>query len=115
MSASNNTTGTRAATRLSAACTFRHARASAFLPSLALPCLSTKSWSKKQSTPRRVVQAACVFWQGLTFVNFSAQRKRFLWDRGCVYALFRDCSSGVREYQGLFEGVFLCQKRLRLS
>jgi hypothetical protein len=24
-------------------------------------------------------------WQGLTFVHFSAQRKRFLWDnRGCI-------------------------------
>jgi hypothetical protein len=22
--------------------------------------------------------------QGLTLVHFSAQRKRFLWDRGCV-------------------------------
>ena len=22
--------------------------------------------------------------QGLTLVHFSAQRKRFLWDRGCI-------------------------------
>ena len=22
---------------------------------------------------------------GLTLVNYSAQRKRFLWDRGCIY------------------------------
>jgi len=27
--------------------------------------------------------------QGLTLVYFSAQRKRFLWDRGCVQVLFR--------------------------
>jgi hypothetical protein len=27
--------------------------------------------------------------QGLTLVHFSAQRKRFLWDRGCTYGLFR--------------------------
>jgi hypothetical protein len=23
-------------------------------------------------------------WQGLTPVHFSAQRKRFVWDRGCI-------------------------------
>jgi len=23
-------------------------------------------------------------WQGLTLVHFSAQRKRFLWDSGCI-------------------------------
>jgi len=32
--------------------------------------------------------------QGLTFVHFSAQRKRFLWDRGCNYGLFRGCFGG---------------------
>ena len=26
--------------------------------------------------------------QGLTLVHFSAQRKRFLWSKGCIYALF---------------------------
>ena len=25
--------------------------------------------------------------QGLTLVHFSAQLKRFLWDRGCIYGL----------------------------
>jgi len=29
--------------------------------------------------------------QGLTLVHFSAQRKHFLWDRGCVQGLFRGC------------------------
>jgi hypothetical protein len=24
-------------------------------------------------------------------VHFLAQRKRFLWDRGCIYGLFRRC------------------------
>jgi len=28
-------------------------------------------------------------WQGRTLVHYSAQRKRFLWDRGCIYGLFR--------------------------
>jgi len=27
--------------------------------------------------------------QGLTPVHFSAQRKRFLWDRGCIPGWFR--------------------------
>jgi hypothetical protein len=29
--------------------------------------------------------------QGLTLVHFSAQRKRFLWDRGCVQGVYRGC------------------------
>jgi len=32
--------------------------------------------------------------QGLTLVHFSAQRERFLWNRGCVERLFRGCSWG---------------------
>jgi len=47
----------------------------------------------------------------LTLLHFSAQGKRFLWDRGCVWGLFRGC-------WGILWGVnrvFLCQKRLRLS
>ena len=39
--------------------------------------------------------------QGLTLVHFPAQRKRFLWDRGCVQGLFRGCSGG-----GGYYGVF---------
>ena len=39
-----------------------------------------------------VTQASLMFlstalWQGLTLVHFSAQRKRFLWERGCVYGV----------------------------
>ena len=33
--------------------------------------------------------------QGLTLVHFSAQRKRFLWDRGCTYGLFEGFLGGV--------------------
>jgi hypothetical protein len=29
--------------------------------------------------------------QGITLVHFSAQRKRFLWDRGCIKGLLRGC------------------------
>ena len=28
--------------------------------------------------------AAVAWWQGLTLVRFSAQRKRLVWDRGCM-------------------------------
>ena len=34
--------------------------------------------------------------QGLTLVHFSAQRKRFLWVRGCISGLSRGCLGGVR-------------------
>jgi len=33
--------------------------------------------------------------QGLTLVHFSAQRKRFLWDGGCIWRLFRGCVWGL--------------------
>ena len=52
--------------------------------------------------------------QGLTLVHFSAQRKRFLRERGCIQGLFR----GVQEVSGGMRGCLdriLCQKRLRLS
>jgi len=62
-----------------------------------------------------------LYGQGLTLVHFSAQRKPFLWDRGCSQGLFRGCSGVVG---GLYRrclgirgclGCILCQKRLRLS
>jgi len=43
--------------------------------------------------------------QGLTLVHFSAQRERFLWDRGCIEGLSRGCLGGVRGYWGVF-GVY---------
>jgi len=33
--------------------------------------------------------------QGLTLLHFSAQLKRFLWDRGCIQGLFRGSFAGV--------------------
>jgi len=38
--------------------------------------------------------------QGLTLLHFSAQRKRFLWDRGCIQGLFRGYVIGVKGYLG---------------
>jgi len=52
--------------------------------------------------------------QGVTLVHFSAQRKRFLWDRGWIWELFRMCLGGVRGYHGIYR-VFLSEKRLRSS
>jgi hypothetical protein len=34
--------------------------------------------------------------QGLTIVHFSAQLKRYLWDRGYMLGLFMGCLWGVR-------------------
>ena len=42
------------------------------------------------------------FVQGLPLVHFSAQCKRFLWDRECIQGLLRGCLSNVR---GLLEGI----------
>ena len=39
--------------------------------------------------------------QGLTFVHLSAQRKRFLWDKGCVHSLCRGCL-------GVLGGITVC-------
>ena len=47
------------------------------------PCASRRS-----DTPK----------QGLTLVHVSAQRKRFLWDRGCIEGFIRGCLGGGREY-----------------
>jgi len=39
--------------------------------------------------------------QGLTLVHFSAQQKRFLWDRGCVTG----CFGPSRRCYGVLEGI----------
>ena len=44
---------------------------------------------------------ARTFRAGLTLVLFSAQRKRFLWDRGCIYELLY---AGVDEVSGGIRG-----------
>jgi len=41
------------------------------------------------------------FQQGLTLVHLSAQRKHFVWDRGCMQVLFRGCLVSARGYLGL--------------
>ena len=56
--------------------------------------------------------------QGLTLVHFSARRKRFVWDRGCIKGLFRGYFRGVLGMLGTISvclGCVLFQKRLRLS
>jgi hypothetical protein len=40
-------------------------------------------------------QWSVTFLQGLTLVHCSAQRKRFVWNRGCIMGLFRGCLRGV--------------------
>jgi hypothetical protein len=48
--------------------------------------------------------------QGLTLAHFSAQLKRFLLDKGCVWGLFRGCLGAVWGCQGVLgsvQGVFL--------
>jgi len=53
--------------------------------------------------------------QGLTLVHFSAQRKHFLWDRGCIEGLFSGSSSGVYGVLGGIRGCLgciFCQKWL---
>jgi len=52
--------------------------------------------------------------QGVSLVHFSAQRKRFLWDWGCVAGLIRGHSAGHGGYDGVFM-ISCCPKRIRLS
>ena len=45
-------------------------------------------------------------YQGLTLVHFSAQRKLFLWDRGCDLGLFRGVFTGCQGVVAGVQGVF---------
>ena len=47
--------------------------------------------------------------QGLTLVHFSAQRERFLWDRGCIQGLLMGCKGGVGGFQGVSRVYFVSQ------
>jgi hypothetical protein len=47
--------------------------------------------------------------QGLTFVQFSARRKRFLWDRGCIQGLFRGCLGDIRGYYRVLRVCFISE------
>jgi len=41
--------------------------------------------------------------------SFTAQHKRFLWDRGSVWGVFRGCLGGVREYLGVCRVCFVAE------
>ena len=43
--------------------------------------------------------------QGLTLLHISAQRKRFPWDKGCIWGLSKRCFSGCLGFTGGSEGV----------
>jgi len=45
--------------------------------------------------------------QRLTLVHFSAQRERFLWDRGCNEGFFRGCLAGILSRYGAFKMSFV--------
>jgi hypothetical protein len=47
--------------------------------------------------------------QGLTLVHFSAQLKRWLWDRGCMQGMFRGCSGGIRGCYGVCRVYFVSE------
>ena len=68
---------------------------------------SVSSAAPRAATSARMCRSAPR--QGLSLVHFSAQRKRFLWDRGCIKGLFRGCLDGVRGYQGLLDVYFVSE------
>ena len=57
------------------------------------------------STPRAAAGTRACH-QGLTLVQFSAQRKRFLWDMGCMWGLLRGCWGDITGYLGLLSVYF---------
>ena len=62
----------------------------------------------------QMIQRSPAARQGLTLVNYSAQRKHFIWARGCIQGPYRGCIAGVYGIRGCL-GCILCKKRLRLS
>ena len=54
--------------------------------------------STRLSLPHLIRSSPAAVDHGLTLVHFSAQRKRFLWDRGCIYGLPWGCLGCVRGY-----------------
>jgi hypothetical protein len=54
---------------------------------LNLSTFGTPAWLKLGHAAHQAAEVD----QGLTLVHISAQRKRFVWDRGA----FRDCAGGV--------------------
>jgi len=56
-----------------------------------------------------VASSAPPVYQWLTLVHFLAQRKHFLWDRGCIQGLFGDCVGGVRGEQAERRGYVVSE------
>ena len=79
------------------------------------------SLSSVHPPPITMPSSTAAFVQGLTLVHFSVQRKRFVWDRGCIEGLFTGHFAGVRRCRGVLTGCWgfkrciSCQIRLRLS
>jgi len=64
---------------------------------LAIVCAAAARWKWAVMPATMEARAAC--FQGLTLVHLQAQRKRFLWDKGCSGAVYRALMVGL-------EGVF---------
>jgi len=62
-----------------------------------------------RTTRRRGAPRAAPRRQGLTLVHFSAQLKRFVWDRGCIEGLFGGCSWGVWGHEGVQRVYFVSE------
>jgi len=56
------------------------------------------AWRSAAPCMTAVIAAA----QGLTLVHFSAQLKSFVWDRGCILALFRRWQGVLVDTGGVF-------------
>ena len=62
----------------------------------------------------RMLYASDLHGRGLHSFTFQLNVSAFIWYRGCVQGLLGGVS-GVSGGSNGFKGVFLCQKRLRLS
>jgi len=59
---------------------------------------------------KRIVSRVRRVWlQGLTLVHFSAQLKRYLWDRVLIQGLFRGSSGDIRGYCGVCRVYFMSE------
>ena len=56
---------------------------------------ASPSWSKATMLMSRSTLASAASFQGLTLVHFSAQLKRFLWDKGCLGGVQGEFMAGV--------------------
>jgi len=53
-------------------------------------------------------------WQGLTLDHFSAQRERFLYDKGCSQGLLRVWLGSLRRYQGV-SGMYILSESAQVE